>query len=486
MGAIISDIKQIPGTTTIGRSLTRAADAPAVRSLLSLTGLATTTPSTLGTSLVQAADSSAARSLLGLGTLATQSANIADYATSAAVASSLAGLASVYQPLDSDLTAIAALSTTSFGRGLLALADAAALRGAAGLGTLATQNGTFSGTSSGTNTGDMLLGSTNGGLLSLAGQVLSAPTTATPTFGSVSVGFGSYNSLNITAGNSSAVFNWGVSGRAFVAISGQTDNIPLSARGRSGQTASLFRVEDSALSAAVDVTAAGRTLLGTTTDDGANRLQVAGPASFTTSGVADNITLNTTGSGIPGIGIRANNVVRGYWAAAIASGNYFSDALTGDMIFRSESNRILFGVGSSAASMVVSSTGVSVVGDVTANSGNIRLGNIGGSFPCLGFRGALGSSNYTIGTLAGSHTYWNTPTGSQHFFQVNQIDVAQIGTAGVTTSGTLAGAGLRITSASTPTSASASGVAGTIAWDASYLYICTATNTWRRIAHATW
>lgn len=37
-----------------------------------------------------------------------------------------------YQPLDSDLTAIAALSTTSFGRSLLALADAAALLAAAG------------------------------------------------------------------------------------------------------------------------------------------------------------------------------------------------------------------------------------------------------------------------------------------------------------------------------------------------------------------
>lgn len=38
-----------------------------------------------------------------------------------------------YQPLDSDLTAIAALSTTSYGRGLLELANAAALRTAAGL-----------------------------------------------------------------------------------------------------------------------------------------------------------------------------------------------------------------------------------------------------------------------------------------------------------------------------------------------------------------
>lgn len=44
-----------------------------------------------------------------------------------------------YQPIDADLTAIAALSTTAFGRGHLALSDAAALRGHAGLGSIATQ-----------------------------------------------------------------------------------------------------------------------------------------------------------------------------------------------------------------------------------------------------------------------------------------------------------------------------------------------------------
>jgi hypothetical protein len=46
--------------------------------------------------------------------------------------SEIAGLSSVYQPLDTDLTNIAALTTTSFGRGLLELADAAALLAAAG------------------------------------------------------------------------------------------------------------------------------------------------------------------------------------------------------------------------------------------------------------------------------------------------------------------------------------------------------------------
>lgn len=49
----------------------------------------------------------------------------------------LTSLAALYQPLDSDLSAIAALSTTSFGRALLALADAAALRTAADVGAQA-------------------------------------------------------------------------------------------------------------------------------------------------------------------------------------------------------------------------------------------------------------------------------------------------------------------------------------------------------------
>ena len=43
-----------------------------------------------------------------------------------------------------------------------------------------------------------------------------------------------------------------------------------------------------------------------------------------------------------------------------------------------------------------------------------------------------------------------------------------------------------ITTSKTPASASATGTTGQIAWDASYLYVCTATNTWNRSAIATW
>lgn len=58
--------------------------------------------------------------LLGLGTAAFQAATAFDAAGAAAAAQSAS------QPLDADLTAIAALSTTAYGRGLLTLASAVA------------------------------------------------------------------------------------------------------------------------------------------------------------------------------------------------------------------------------------------------------------------------------------------------------------------------------------------------------------------------
>lgn len=45
---------------------------------------------------------------------------------------------------------------------------------------------------------------------------------------------------------------------------------------------------------------------------------------------------------------------------------------------------------------------------------------------------------------------------------------------------------IRLRSSRTPATSNALGNQGDICWDANYLYICIATNTWRRIAHATW
>jgi hypothetical protein len=45
---------------------------------------------------------------------------------------------------------------------------------------------------------------------------------------------------------------------------------------------------------------------------------------------------------------------------------------------------------------------------------------------------------------------------------------------------------IRLRAAKTPLSAAAAGAAGQICWDSSYIYICVATNTWKRVAISTW
>lgn len=45
---------------------------------------------------------------------------------------------------------------------------------------------------------------------------------------------------------------------------------------------------------------------------------------------------------------------------------------------------------------------------------------------------------------------------------------------------------VRVRTARTPASATATGTTGEICWDANYIYVCTATNTWKRTALSSW
>lgn len=97
-----------------------------------LTAIAALATTAFGRSFLALADAAAGRTLLALGTAATANTGAFDAAGSAAAAQAAS------QPLDGDLTAIAALTTTGYGRAFLALADAAAARTALALGSAAT------------------------------------------------------------------------------------------------------------------------------------------------------------------------------------------------------------------------------------------------------------------------------------------------------------------------------------------------------------
>lgn len=105
----------------------------------------------------------------------------------------------------------------------------------------------------------------------------------------------------------------------------------------------------------------------------------------------------------------------------------------------------------------------------TAGSRGVRISTDGGAALTLD-----GSGNNRAATFAGAVT-----------------------APGVTVSGSLVVGGIALYTilvvttqivipTSTPASASATGSAGTICWDANYIYICTAVNTWKRAALSSW
>lgn len=88
------------------------------------------------------------------------------------------------------------------------------------------------------------------------------------------------------------------------------------------------------------------------------------------------------------------------------------------------------------------------------------------------------AANQVVGTASGPRL--QAATGSNAGLAVG-------GTDRLTVSATLATLSVPLISpTSTPASATAAGTAGQWSWDTSYIYICTAANTWRRVAHATW
>ena len=96
---------------------------------------------------------------------------------------------------------------------------------------------------------------------------------------------------------------------------------------------------------------------------------------------------------------------------------------------------------------------------------------------------------------AGEHIWTTAPSGTAGnpitFTQAMTLDASGRLLVGTTSDsgGALLqvnGDRVRIATAKTPASATATGTTGEVCWDANYVYVCTATNTWKRAAIATW
>lgn len=97
------------------------------------------------------------------------------------------------------------------------------------------------------------------------------------------------------------------------------------------------------------------------------------------------------------------------------------------------------------------------------------------------------SAGALAGTTNGIGLYVDAPTGATNNYGL----IVGSGNVGI---GTAAPSGLldvnddhvRVRTAKTPATAGAAGNAGDICWDAGFVYVCVATNTWKRVAIATW
>jgi hypothetical protein len=129
-------------------------------------------------------------------------------------------------------------------------------------------------------------------------------------------------------------------------------------------------------------------------------------------------------------------------------------------------------------------TDLGTVTTVDLNGGTIDGMTIGGAAAAAGTFTTLNATGG--GALTGT---W-TDLGSVTTIDINggAIDGTTIGGAAAAagTFTTLSVSGDLLVATQTPASASATGTTGTITWDSDYIYVCTATDTWKRVAIATW
>jgi hypothetical protein len=289
--------------------------------------------------------------------------------------------------------------------------------------------------------------------------------------------------------------------------------------------------------------------IGTTVDIGAPsdgtvtpaKLSTGGP-SWTSGGALSAASLNPTGSTVPTNGVylpAANSVA----ISTNGTGRLFVDA-SGNVGLGTSSPSYPLHLNTAGASdietAVQNSAGLSRYG--TRASGNAFLGSFtagksvelwsaGSQVGVIDSTGQVGIGTAAPGTLIHGQIASTASTNTEIFrltdnalcdfrvfldrgtalgnsatrlrtangiltFDTSDAERARIDSSGRLLVGTSTNTGgsllqvndnrIRVATAKTPASATDTGAQGEICWDANYLYVCTATNTWKRAALSTW
>ena len=177
---------------------------------------------------------------------------------------------------------------------------------------------------------------------------------------------------------------------------------------------------------------------------------------------ADQLAISTGGTG--------RITVDGSGNVNIDSNTLYVDAVN---------NRVGFGTSSPSNQLTVGSNGTST----------ITLDWTGDNLPKATFSANHLTGEVRIGATNNSGTYFTT-LYSNNFEAVRIDSSGRLLVGGSSDSGgallQVFGDRIRIGTAKTPASASATGTTGEICWDASYIYVAVGTNTWKRAALSSW
>jgi len=233
-------------------------------------------------------------------------------------------------------------------------------------------------------------------------------------------------------------------------------------------------------------TTTGNLLIGTTTDiTGTGGLHVAGTgtASTTTSGalrVGSNVGLSGNAGGASYFGGNLFNAGYGAFASTSVLGASWR---TGSLAIGPDGqDKVVIGP------LISTTNGPTIGGHATGLGGWAPI-NVNGSTVTLriGESAALSISASSVVNIPNTTSASSSTVGALTIGNGTAATNVAIGGGNVNAGGTLTVGGTVIhTLSATPASATAVGTVGTMSWDANYIYICTAANTWKRVAIATW
>jgi len=98
----------------------------------------------------------------------------------------------------------------------------------------------------------------------------------------------------------------------------------------------------------------------------------------------------------------------------------------------------------------------------------------------------VNASSKFVGIFTNNPQYALDVVGSVHSSTSIVAGTTIQATGAITSGSTLTGTALKVTATYTPATSSSTGTTGQISWDSQYVYVCIATNTWKRAALSTW